>query len=282
VCTNAVDHRDRWHRRPNSDIYLAPKGSNLSKFATGFKKMALTTLVLATGMSLVATFITAGAASAFSPNPLTISASGTASPALSGPQASTKVFQTNFPSGAKCPGNTATNGYHLYSYVVPTSVDPGNSAQINFAAGSPSTGWGYFDTGGNYYSVGGGSTDSAGAPSGVPTNFAFQNMVTTLGLSAATLTGGSSALYHTGFVCTDSSGNPVSDSFVWNCDVTFTAVTAAVDANGYQWTPCAQGTTNVPEAPLALALPIGGAAVLFFGVMVNRRRARPVAGPAAA
>jgi hypothetical protein len=71
------------------------------------------------------------------------SASGTA--LTSG--GSTTQFTLGLPAGAACTGDTATGGYHIYSYLVPLGTALSSVTFIQH----PSSGFGLFDSTGSYY-----------------------------------------------------------------------------------------------------------------------------------
>lgn len=184
--------------------------------------------------------------------------------ALTGPQASAKQFAANVPSPSLCPGSTASNGYHVYSFMVPAGTDP---STVNFSTGVPSTGLGYFDTGGNYQGpINTSTTGQVLVPSSGLT-WASTALGATGSYTVTDLTGGSTKTWDSGWACADTTG--VVQKF-WDQQITFT--TSTTDTNGFTWTPLATVGANAPEVPLTVALPLGGAAVLGAGALVNRRR----------
>src|SRR5262245_25813268 len=64
--------------------------------------------------------------------------------------ASNTVFNITLPGTAKCSGDTATAGYHVFSYVVPSSVDP---TTLNFAGGAANQGQALIDSQGSPFNA---------------------------------------------------------------------------------------------------------------------------------
>jgi hypothetical protein len=76
-------------------------------------------------------------------------------------------------------------------------------------------------------------------------------------------------------------GGNATVSDYWNTVCTFTASTS--DRNGYTYSCTSGGSGNVPEAPLAIGLPLGGAAVVGGTVVYfHRRRRGGLSAPGAA
>jgi hypothetical protein len=133
-------------------------------------------------------------------------------------------FTVDLPASAACSGDTATDGYHVFSYLLPESTAVTSDT---FVGGFPSEGLGLFDSTGYY-----GSADTAvttGQIVDIPTNFEFYYL-TTHGQTAATLDGGSSETWQAGLACANSSG-AVSD--YWVTQVTFTGNSG--DPGGFVW-----------------------------------------------
>ncbi len=153
---------------------------------------------------------------------------------------STTTFTVTLPSGAACTGDTANDGHHVFSYLVPqgTSV-PG----LTFTT-HPSAGLGLVNNAGTYY----GAANTAlgtGQIVSIPTNLQFGPLVSVDHVALSTLlysgSGASaSGVWETGIACADSSGTLSDD---WNSPVTFSASTS--DPNGFVWT----GPAGVPGAP---------------------------------
>jgi len=143
-------------------------------------------------------------------------------------------FTIDLPASAACSGDTASDGYHVFSYLLPPATAVTSDT---FVGGFPSEGLGLFDSTGYY-----GSADTAvstGQVVDIPTNFEFYYLLTH-GQTASSIDGGSSKTWQAGLACANSSGT-VTD--YWITQVTFTASTS--DPEGFVWTA---GLT-VPGAP---------------------------------
>jgi len=184
-----------------------------------------------------------------------------ANPSNSQPLASggsTTLFTVTLPQGAACSGDTANNGYHVYSYLVPKGT---TITSLTFV-GQPSQGYGLFDSGGNYY----GPQNTAittGQIVSIPNNFEWAPLVTGGVLTVAQLSG----VWEAGLACANSSGT-LTD--YWNTEVTFTA--SGSDPNGFTWAAVPGVPSLTPEASLAVVLPAAALAVLGVGLWRNRRR----------
>jgi hypothetical protein len=140
------------------------------------------------------------------------------------------------PAPADCSGDTATDGYHVYSYLLPEATAVTSD---NFALGSPSEGLGFVDGSGYYGPVN--TAPTTGQILTLPADFAWSFLLS-LGETAAQLDGGSSAVWNAGILCANSAGT-VTDN--WNTQVTFTKSTS--DSNGFTWSAVAGtpgGTTT--------------------------------------
>jgi hypothetical protein len=209
---------------------------------------------------------------------------------LSGPQASTQAFAVSLPPGAACGGDTATDGYQVVSYMVPGSVYPGLLAQIRFAGGDPNQGFGYFNQGAPGSSTSPGSLlapqlaaagtgqiqgdEIAGPFAWAPDAIPGDGLTVTGSLrapynTALIPTGQSSQAWESGIACINPSG-AITD--YWNAEITFSV--SGTDPNGFTWTPSTPPAPFLPEAPVAAALPIGGAVIAIAGVAVVERRRR--------
>jgi hypothetical protein len=138
------------------------------------------------------------------------------------------AFTVTLPVGAACSGDTANDGFHVYSYLVEKGTDLSSITFINF----PSQGYGFVDNTGTYY----GPVNTAintGQIIGIPNNFVWGPLAETGGGSVplATLLGGDTpGVWEAGIVCANASG-AVSDS--WNTEVTFAASDS--DPGGFTW-----------------------------------------------
>ena len=150
---------------------------------------------------------------------------------LTFPAASTAQFTVGLPTGAACTGDTATDGYHVYSYLVPRGT---NVATVTFV-GQPSTGYGLFTSTGSYV----GPINTAPTTGVVPTlpiNLEWGSVVASHSWLSALLASG--GVWEAGLACANSSG-AVTD--YWNTEVTFSA--SASDSGGFTWSASTQTTT---------------------------------------
>ncbi len=157
---------------------------------------------------------------------------------------STTQFTLSLPASAACDGDTATGGYHVFSYLVPQGTDP---TQESFVNGFPSVDYGLVDANGNYF----GKVNTAqttGQVINIPTNLEFGPLLSK-GVTAATLES-NDGVWETGVACANSSGT-VTD--YWNTQVTFTA--NGGDPNGFVWSDTPGGPPSIPAAPTATAGP---------------------------
>ena len=155
---------------------------------------------------------------------------------------STTPFTVVLPAQAACDGDTATHGYHVYSYL----VQKGTSLSGVTFEGFPSVGFGLVDNTGTYY----GPVNTAigtGQIVSIPNNFEWGPLVSDGGVTLSQLlytgTGKkASGIWEAGLACANSSG-ALADN--WNIQVSFTA--NAADPNGFTWTaiPQLQVTSTV-------------------------------------
>jgi hypothetical protein len=165
----------------------------------------------------------------------TIAQPGTTTALPSG--GSTTQFTVDLPAQASCSGDTATGGYHVYSYLVHQGTALSGVSFVNF----PSAGYGLVDSLGTYY----GPVNTAvttGQVIGIPNDFEWGPLVATDGgsvtLAQLLYTGGTTGVWEAGLVCADTHG-AVADN--WNTEVTFTA--SSSDAHGFTWS-AVPGTTT--------------------------------------
>jgi len=171
----------------------------------------------------------------------TIASPGTTTPLTSG--ASTAPFTVALPAQAACDGDTATHGYHVYSYLVKKGTDLSTVTFVGF----PSAGFGLVDNTGTYY----GPVNTAigtGQIVGIPNNFEWGPLVSGGGVTLSQLlyTGSgttASGIWEGGLVCATSSG-ALADN--WNTEVTFKA--KAADPNGFTWTAVPGPSGSSPAA----------------------------------
>ena len=165
-----------------------------------------------------------------------IAAPGVTTPLTSG--GSTTPFTVVLPAQAACDGDTATGGYHVYSYLVHKGTAVSGVTFVNF----PSAGLGLVDNTGTYY----GPVNTAvttGQIIGIPNSFQWAPLVSGGGTTLAQLlyTGSgatASGTWEAGLVCANTHG-AVADN--WNIEVTFSA--SAGDPTGFTWTAVPSGTS---------------------------------------
>ena len=167
-------------------------------------------------------------------------------------------------TNASCAGDSASGSTTFYSYLIPAYTNPG--AEI-VTAGAVSPGTGIYNTAG---SVDGGS-HNVGLGSGDIPSVTYSWTKTNLHHNL--LGGLGSAIYEAGQLCWNQATQTVTDW--WNMEVTFTASTS--DPGGYTWSAVPgppSSPPQLPESPLAVALPVGGGAVIVGALLFETRRRR--------
>jgi hypothetical protein len=167
----------------------------------------------------------------------TIASPGTATALASG--GSTTQFTVSLPSAAACTGDTATGGYHIYSYLIHQSA---SVSAVTFQ-NSPSSGFGFVDIQGTYYGPINAQVGT-GQITGIPNDFEWGTLVSIDSVPLSTLlytgTGASaSGIWEAGIACANTTG-ALSDN--WNTELTFTA--SASDPNGFVWSAVPGVTTT--------------------------------------
>ncbi|HTZ09228.1 MAG TPA: hypothetical protein VMB72_09150 [Acidimicrobiales bacterium] len=164
---------------------------------------------------------------------------------------STTLFSVTLPTDAACSGDTATDGYHVYSYLVPEGTE---ITSITFST-HPSVGYGFVNNTGIYF----GPVNTAittGQIISIPTNFEWAPLlsdgVSLTGSSTALLYSGTTGVWEAGLACAQSDGT-LSD--YWNTQVTFSA--SGADPNGFVWSavPGVGGTTTTTGATSSTTSP---------------------------
>jgi hypothetical protein len=156
---------------------------------------------------------------------------------------STTEFTVALPANASCSGDTANDGFHVYSYLVRRGTDLAN---VHFVD-APSRGYGIVNTAHVYY----GAVDTAvrtGQIVGIPNDFEWAALVSSGGGAvtlAQLLYDGSTGVWETGIACANTQGTVSND---WNTEVTFSA--DSKDANGFAWS-VAQVTGSAVAAAAA-------------------------------
>ena len=229
-----------------------PMVSSTSRRARSAASVLLAVVASLATLALIDTTL----ASATTLNGIATVASPGGTPALTS-GASTAPFTVVLPAQAACDGDTATNGYHVYSYLVLKGT---NLSTVNFV-GFPSVGFGLVDNTGTYY----GPVNTAigtGQIVSIPNNFEWGPLVSGGGVTKAQLlytgTGTTaSGIWEAGLACANSSG-ALADN--WNTEITFNA--KASDPNGFTWTVAA-GTVGIHVVTTSLSPSTAKIATLY-------------------
>jgi hypothetical protein len=194
------------------------------------RKRRVTALAAAvlTGVAIVATMAVVGVApaSAATLNAVATTANSNTDAYLpSG--ASTTPFTVTLPPSASCSGDTASDGYHVYSYVVKKGTALSGVTFIQ----TPSQGFGFVNNIGTYYGPAN-TAATTGQVISIPNNFQWAPLVSDDGvpLSQVLYTGGTSGVWEAGLACANSS-HALTDN--WNTEITFTA--SSSDPTGFAW-----------------------------------------------
>jgi hypothetical protein len=168
------------------------------------------------------------------------------------------------PAAAACPGDTAHQGYRIYSYLVPQNV-PLSSLTVKGAApfrgdaGHPYFGYIAF---GEYYGPVNTDLNTGGIPD-LPPEFTWSRL-TRHDLFA---NGQTSAVWDGGILCATANGVVTND---WNTAIQFTA--SAADPGGFTWK-----VVHPPSTSFFNGVTIGVALILFavvvgaFAIIRGRR-----------
>jgi hypothetical protein len=177
-------------------------------------------------------------------------------------------FQITLPSGAHCSHDTATGNYKLFSYVVNNATVPVSqiATSLNFSSGAASQGASLIDTGGTPYEQNATLPVSGGVPTPPAFNWDAYAGANDFG-TGADLNNGT---FNVGIACADPSGVVDGDNF-WNTQVTFVGTSPNPPGTVFTWSAQSNPT---PEVPMAILVPLSGAAVVGAGVMLMRRRRR--------
>jgi hypothetical protein len=219
--------------QPGSGRTRAPRARSTKVAVTAILVLLGTFAGLVAGKALPASASTLnGVATIADPDGLAPLASG----------ASTDEFTVALPANASCDGDTATQGYHVFSYLQPEGTNP---VGVLFTTGFPSSYYGLVTSTERYYGAAN-TAISTGQIIGIPNNLEFAPLLSK-GVSLDTLLyadGNTDGVWEAGIACANSSG-VVTD--YWNTEVTFTA--SGTDPNGFVWSdtpgPC---TTNATVA----------------------------------
>jgi len=193
----------------------------------------------AVALALVTAVVTAPVAGAATAGAEVLVTPGTTRPLSSG--ASTTPYGVVLPPGASCPGDTAHDGYHVYSYLVPQGASP---TDVSFRTGDPSRWYGYIADGAYFGAVN--TAETTGQIVGLPLQFSWTRLTPQILFKA----GQRSATWSGGIACADTHGQ-VTD--FWNSNLVFVADPA--DPHGFTWKVVDQGT--VPSSPFPVGLVVG-------------------------
>jgi len=140
---------------------------------------------------------------------------------------STTPFTATLPANAACSGDTASQGYHVFSYLVPKGTAVSGVTFTEF----PSTGYGFVNNIGTYYGAAN-TAATTGQIIGIPNNFQWAPLVADDGVSLSTLltSGSTPGVWEAGIACANSS-HALTDN--WNTEVTFKS--SSSDPTGFVW-----------------------------------------------
>jgi hypothetical protein len=185
---------------------------------------------------------------------------------LTGVQGSNTDFEILLPPGAACSGDTATDGYLVFSYVADNALipDPG-TITYNSAGPEQADAYPLIDTGGDTYGPQNTVAGTGAVPEPIPTfNWNQYAAVGAWGSSPAAGTPLYPGTFNVGISCEK---NGPADNY-WNTQIVFTA--SSTDPNGFVWQVVPPVTT--PEIPFAIGLPLTAAGIAGLSVLVLRRR----------
>jgi hypothetical protein len=180
--------------------------------------------------------------------------------------ASTTRFGVGLPGGARCAGDTAHDGYHVSSFLVPGGSGLGD---VTFAP-LPSRGYGLVEHGGAVYIAD--TQAGSGKISPLPRDFEWAALLGTNGTDptvATLLANGTDGAWDGGVVCVDATGHATR---AWTFHIVFTA--SATDQNGFVWAVVPDVPEQLPEAPFALAFPVAAVTVVGIATVLRRRGRR--------
>jgi len=179
---------------------------------------------------------------------------------------STADFGVALPSGASCPGDTAHDFYHVFSYLEPVG-EPVTS--VSFKTGLPSKGLGFIADGAYYGAIN--TVENSGQVATFPSEFSLSRFTPQLLFG----NGERTAVWDGGMACANVHGVVTN---YWNTEFVFR--TSTTDPGGWTW--AIEGPDAVPSSNghlpwfgismLAVALALAGTAL-----QAHRRRSREVA-----
>ncbi len=179
------------------------------------------------------------------------------------------LYGIALPAGASCPGDTAHQGYHVFSYLVPEGTSP---ASVNFKKGRANEGFGYISYGSYYGAIN--TAEGTGQIVGFPLDFTWSRL-TTKDLFPH---GQKSSTWEGGIACANTDGVVTN---YWNSQIVFTASTS--DPRGFTWRVVAQpalGPSHEWEW-IGVALIVLSVLLAALTVFLSRRRDQSSGGPSA-
>ena len=170
------------------------------------------------------------------------------------------------PQGARCPGDSAHKGYHVFSYLVPKAVSPGTVRFTDL----PQQGLGYFADGTYVGAIN--TAEYTGQIVGLPTEFTWSRLTPHLLFSS----GETTATWEGGIACADSKG--VITNY-WNTQIVFTA--SKTDAGGFTWSVAKAVDVSPPSSHVGLWVGIAlvVVALVLSGFVIVFRRRPVIEGP---
>ncbi len=241
--------------RARSAIGADRPGRRVAALATlaGFV-LGLTTLVAVSGVAGAAT---AGAEVIVHP--------GTTKPLTSG--GSRTPYAVVLPPGAACPGDSAHDGYLVYSYLVPADASP---TDVSFKRGVPSRWYGYIASGAYFGAIN--TAQSTGQVVSLPYDFVWSRLTP----EDLFPTGAHTATWNGGIACADTHGVVTN---YWNSRIVFTA--DASDPGGFTWKVIDQGAVPTSH-PVGLWIGVGllvvAAGAAAYALSLRRRRPTGASG----
>ena len=233
---------------------------------SGITATAITTLAIPTAVAAVAALLLLAPSTAYAvatAGTEVITHPGQLAPLTSGGSAT--PYGVLLPSGASCPGDTAHQSYHVFSYLVPTGVAP---TAVSFKTGLPSKYFGYIAEGAYFGAVN--TAEGTGQIVGLPSSFTWSRL-TPQDLFA---NGAKTATWEGGIACADTHGVVTN---YWSSDIVF-AVDAA-DPGGFTWKVTAP-PASASSIGLWLGVALIGVAIVFGIVTLElRRRSRAAEVP---
>jgi hypothetical protein len=242
-----------------SPVHADPQAPALARRRIAGRGLAMGLAAAAAAIWLVGAPVTAGAATAGTAE---IIVPGQTTPLKSGGSATS--YGVALPAGASCPGDTAHQGYHVYSYLVPAGVSP---TAVSFRTGDPSRWYGFVAYGDYYGAVN--TEEGTGQITTLPDQFTWSRFSSFM--SDLFPHGARTATWEGGIACADTHG-VVTD--YWNAEVAFTKT--ASDPGGFTWRvltpPPASDNTSLVVGVVLVVLAVGFAVLT---VALRRRQRAP-------